>query len=415
VLDGAELRRLPDGQGLRQDEMTRARRITQLAFLALVLAGVYLVRGHAELWCPLGGVEGLYGFVRSGSMPCSLGVANLYILGGVLLGVFLLRRAFCSHACPIGTISEWMGRLGRRPRRVPPRLDRALGLLRYAALAAILFFTWRTGELVFRGYDPCYALISRHGEDITRWAYVSAGAILAGSVFVSLPFCRWFCPLAAVFHPFSYAGRVRIRRDPAACSGCGACTGACPMEIPVAARESVTDARCTACLECVAACPERERGALALALPGARRRLVPQAALIAALVACLAAAAVPGQLFAPASFTRTRGAVPARVATVELRVRELNCRGRATLLAGFLEREDLYALPGHLKLEVWPAPGAGRAKVTYDPAATDPASIRRAIVEPWFDPTAGQWLASPFAIEGYDPLAPATPPPCADR
>jgi ferredoxin len=235
---------------------------------------------------------------------------------------------------------------------------------------------------------------------------VSAGGILAGSFLVRLPFCRWLCPLAAVFVPFSRAGRARIRRDPAACSGCGACTGACPMEIPVARRESVREARCTSCLECVEACPARARGALVLALPGVRRRLVPQAALIAALVACLAVAAVPGQLFPPASFTQTRGMAPARAATIDLRVRELNCRGRATLLAGFLERDDLYALPGYVKLEAWPAPGAGRARITYDPAQTDPASIRRAIVEPAFDATGNRWLASPFAIEGYDPLAP---------
>jgi NAD-dependent dihydropyrimidine dehydrogenase PreA subunit len=385
--------------------MSRARAATQLAFLALVLGGVFLVRGHAEQWCPFGGVEGLYGFVRTGTMPCSLGAANLYILGGVLLAALILRRAFCSHACPIGALSEWTrrgaARLGIRPRRVPHRLDRWFSLLQYAVLAVLLYFTWRTSELIFRGFDPCYALISRHGEDITAWAYLSGGAILLGSLVVSLPFCRWLCPLAAVFHPFSRFGWLRIRRDPKTCTDCGACARDCPMEIPVQRRETVREAHCTACLECVAACPAREQGAIAATGPGRRRRVWPQAAVIAVLVAVLAAAVAAAQVFPRASFTHQRGAPPeGGTATVELRVTELNCRGRANLLVYFMDRDDLFAVPGYVKLEAWPAPESGRLRVTYDPAQTGADAVRRAITEPYYDPAMDRWQASPFGIPG---------------
>ena len=49
---------------------------------------------------------------------------------------------------------------------MPRAVDAVLSSLKYLVLALLLFLTWRTGEFVFRGYDPCYALISRHGEDI---------------------------------------------------------------------------------------------------------------------------------------------------------------------------------------------------------------------------------------------------------
>lgn len=386
-----------------------ARALTQLAFLALVLVGVFLVRGHAELWCPFGGIEGLYGFVRTGSMPCSLGVANLFILGGVLVAALLLRRAFCSHACPIGTLSEWAGRaaarLGIRRRRVPERLDRALALLQYATLAVLLYFTWRAGELIFRGFDPCYALISRHGEDITAWAYIVGGAILVGSAFVSLPFCRWLCPLAAVFHPFSRFGFFRVRRDAETCTDCGACSAACPMEIPVARRTTVSDAHCTACLECVAACPVRAPAAIVWGPPGRARRSWSAASLIAMLVGLIGVAVAGAQFFPMPSYTDERGAASPGAASIELRVAELNCRGRAVLLDSLLNRDDLHAIEGHLRLEVWPAPEVGRARITYDPAQTDADGIRRAITEPYYDPAADTWRASPFGIEGFDPLA----------
>ena len=164
--------------------MITTRRVVQLGFLALTIVGVYVVRGNAERWCPFGGVEALYTYATEGNLTCSLGVSNFFILGGVLAITLLLRRAFCGYMCPIGTISEWLRRaaahLGIKTGRIPYALDRGLSLLKYGVLAIILYYTYTTAELMFRGFDPCYALISRHGEDITLWTYVVSGAILVG-------------------------------------------------------------------------------------------------------------------------------------------------------------------------------------------------------------------------------------------
>ena len=175
--------------------MTRLRRTVQFGFLLIVLVGVFVIGGNCERWCPFGGVEALYTYLHEGNLVCSLGTANFFILGGVLGMTLLMRRAFCGYVCPIGTISEWLHAAARRLRlpevRVPLWLDRRLAWLKYGLLAVILWFTWQTGELIFRGFDPCYALISRHGEDITVWTYVAAGAVVVGSLFLLLPFCRW--------------------------------------------------------------------------------------------------------------------------------------------------------------------------------------------------------------------------------
>jgi ferredoxin len=232
--------------------MKKTRRVVQFGFLALVLVGVFGVRANCERWRPFGGVEALYTYAREGDMLCSLGVSNFFILGGVLLTTLLLRRAFCSYICPIGAISEWLSALGRKLRapciEVPPALDRAFSLFKYAVLAVILWLTWRAGELIFRGFDPCYALISRHGTDITYWAYVVSGAAALGSLAIVLPFCRWLCPLAAVLNPFSRFGLSRIKRDVQACLDCGLCAKSCPASIPVDQVQQVTAARCMSCM-----------------------------------------------------------------------------------------------------------------------------------------------------------------------
>lgn len=401
--------------------MKISRRIVQFAFLAAVLIGVFAFGANCEMWCPFGGVEAIYEYVNRGTMVCSLGMSNFYALGGVLVLTLLARRAFCGYICPLGTISEWLNiaarksgitrRLGLIRMQTPPALDRVLSLLKYVVLAVILYLTWRAGELIFRGFDPCYALISRHGTDITVWAYVVAGAIVATSLFVMMPFCRWFCPLAAVLNPFSRLGFFRVRRDAGACIDCGRCARVCPTAIPVDRLKEVTSARCISCLQCVDACPAssamlEEKGeyrALSWGPPPLFGRGWPRAILVAVILLCVTATVAATYLYPLPSYVKSRGEEPSQTASVELMLENLSCRGRANLLFYFLERDDMFALPGYFRLEAWPGPGKAKIRVYYDPAQSGERQIKEAITEPYFELGYG-WRQSPFFIEGYDVL-----------
>lgn len=393
--------------------MASSRRILQAGFLLITIIGVFVVRANAEAWCPFGGVEALYTYWSEGNLTCSLGVSNFYILAAVLAMTLLLRRAFCGYPCPIGTISDWVRGAARRAGMVeiqpPPWADRALSSLKYAVLAAIVYFTWREGELLFRAWCPAYAMVSRHGADIAWYAYAVAGAILVASLVTAMPFCRWFCPLAAVLNPISRFGLARVRRDPAGCSGCRRCARHCPMAIPVDAMAEVTTARCIACLNCVDACPQRGSEALSWGPPARWAAPWPRPVLVSLLLACTAGAVVGASWWPLPSFVKVHGEPPGRVAALDLRIHELTCRGRANLLVWFLQRDDVGKPLRFFRLEAWPGPGAARARILYDPAETDEESLKRAITEPYFqahaDTVAARWYPSPFRIEGYDPLA----------
>ena len=252
--------------------MQRLRTLFQLAFLVLLARMVLgLGGGDFEKWCPFGGVESLYLFFVEGTFTCSLGSSNLYFLLAVLVLTLLSKRSFCGWVCPLGALGEWAGKARDRllpgRRWAPPeKVDRLLRALKYPILAVILYFTWTEKELIFRAFDPFYALASKGGEDITFWAYVVLGGLLVGAFFMRQPFCRYLCPLAAVLDPFSRVGLLRVTRSEANCIHCGRCDRVCDEGIPVSAAKQVTHARCTQCLECLSACPVKET--LFLALPG---------------------------------------------------------------------------------------------------------------------------------------------------
>ncbi len=392
----------------------KTRSIVQLSFLLLILVGVFVWEANCEIWCPFGGIESAYTYLTDGNMTCSLGTSNFFILGSCLLMTLLARRVFCGYACPIGTISEWTHRLGRAialPKiRVPSLVDRFLSPLRYVVLVLILFLTWRAGELLFRKVDPVYALISRHGEDITVWAYVVLGGIVLLSLLITLPFCRWFCPFAAVLAPLSRLAPNRIVRDRNSCIDCGLCSERCPMEIPVASRNRVVDNNCTLCMECIDSCPKKGERALAWKIPFFNDvrgyHFLPVLVLLFSLsVGVFASYAFP----LPSFFVRRDVPRPEKVESVDLQVSGLTCRGTANRLWGiFLDRNDLYAIKGYLQMEAWFGSKYSKLRVTYDPRKTNVEEIKRAVTEPYFnlfeDMQNSKVEESPFGIKGYDPL-----------
>ncbi|HEY5912030.1 MAG TPA: 4Fe-4S binding protein [Verrucomicrobiae bacterium] len=242
-------------------------RYLRYSMLAMVLgAVVYLAVGLGsrsfEAYCPFGGVESLWGLFTTGEFSCTLAPLNLSFLVALLVLALVCKKAFCGWACPIGFLGELTARLSgrvwtRRP-RVPHRANRLLKLLRYVVLAVALFFTYRAGELVLRGYDPFFLIFSGfgHGSAGAVSAVVLAGTVL-GMWIVPMFFCRYLCPMGAVFDPFSRLAFVRIGRDASKCTACGSCSRACLHDIPVQELRTVRHRDCTNCLECLEACPEK--------------------------------------------------------------------------------------------------------------------------------------------------------------
>jgi polyferredoxin len=81
-------------------------------------------------------------FLLTGEVP-QVHPAAMFLLLTFLAASFLLRKAFCSWLCPVGTLSEWLWKLGRdtfkRNFLLPRWLDIGLRSLKYILLGLFLY------------------------------------------------------------------------------------------------------------------------------------------------------------------------------------------------------------------------------------------------------------------------------------
>ena len=79
--------------------------------------------------------------------------------------------------------------------------------------------------------------------------------IIIGSFFIERFFCRYLCPLGAIFAVFSKMRLFNIKKNRSQCGSCRACTNQCSMGIPLYRYDRVTSGECINCFECISHCP----------------------------------------------------------------------------------------------------------------------------------------------------------------
>jgi polyferredoxin len=227
-------------------------------------AGIpFLSSASLHAVCPFGGVETLYTFVVGGLYVKKIHSAALALAGIVMLLSVFFGPVFCGWVCPLGTVQEWVGKLGRKLFRrrynhfVPARLDRYLRYLRYGVLLWVLYVTATSGVLVFEAYDPYYALFNFWSTEVAWSALLILSLTLLGSIFVERPWCKYACPYGAVLGITNLFRVFSIKRSTSTCKADGACSIMCPMNIEVDTKTTVRDHQCISCMECTseAICP----------------------------------------------------------------------------------------------------------------------------------------------------------------
>ena len=255
-----------------------------------------------EGWLPIAGLMNTKYFFLTGRVPAIHPAAMVLFIAFMLMSL-LLKKAFCSWLCPIGTLSEHLWKLGRRVfgRNLhPPKwLNIPLRGLKYLLLGFFVFLIGAmSAEAIHDFMSTPYGLVAdvkmlNFFRDIGQTAAIVISLLVLLSMLIQNFWYRYLCPYGALLGITSLFSPVKIRRDVEACIDCGKCARACPSSVAVDQLVQIRSVECTACMACVAACPAENALQFSLAPRKAatpaerwrRRALSPVA--VAAVLACI--------------------------------------------------------------------------------------------------------------------------------
>ena len=210
--------------------------------------------------CPLGSLQGSFSADHS----------TIYYVGGILLLYSLMfGRLICGWLCPFGLIQELFYKI-KTPKLKKSPVTRLLSYLKYAILAFFVFiipimYAFRDTPLpAFCKYicpagtlEGGIGLLSNAVNEsyfsmlgpLFTWKFLLMVSILVGCVFIFRLFCRFICPLGALYGLFNKISFFGIKVDNSKCTSCGMCQAKCKLDI-----RHPGDQECISCGECVSVC-----------------------------------------------------------------------------------------------------------------------------------------------------------------
>lgn len=230
---------------------------------------------------PISGLVGTASWVKGGGIN-SIHPAAVVVFVTVILLSLLLRRSFCSWICPVAIVSECSWKLGfrllHRNWHVPARLDNALRGLKYLLMGLFIYFIVinMTSDALFSFIRSEYQMIAdvRLMNFFLHLSPLALGVVLALvalSIVLRNPFCRYLCPYGALLGLVATLSPLRVTRNSERCVSCGVCSQVCPTYIDVMHKTSVASPECIACWRCISHCRFNE----ALSIRAVRRFALP--------------------------------------------------------------------------------------------------------------------------------------------
>jgi len=212
--------------------------------------------------CPLGSIQN--------ALAAAGHQAGWYVLGIILLYGVILGRTICGWLCPLGLIQELLHKIPT-PKIRKSRITRVLSWLKYILLAvfaaAIPLWYGLRHNMPLPGFCKyiCPAgtfegAIGLLANPVNSEKFSMLGILFTRKFIIMLligllcifcyrTFCRFICPLGAIYGLFNSFNVISVKVDSSLCSGCGSCVCSCGMDV-----RHVGDHECINCGRCMEVC-----------------------------------------------------------------------------------------------------------------------------------------------------------------
>ena len=215
--------------------------------------------------CPIGALQAVIG---SPKFKFSYYVVGFLFFVGALIG-----RGVCGYLCPFGLVQDLLHKIPFVKKIETFKGDKVLRKAKYLILLVFvillpLFLVDIIGQGapyfcklicpvgMMEGGIPL-VLMNKSMRGAIGFLYAWKGLILILTIFLSIviyrPFCKYICPLGAIYSLFNSVSLFRYTLDHQKCIHCGRCKAVCEMQCdPV---KNCNDLECIRCGKCKNACP----------------------------------------------------------------------------------------------------------------------------------------------------------------
>ena len=193
---------------------------------------------------------------------------SVWMLLATVPATVLVGRFFFGFFCSFGAVQDllWLG--SHRLRALFPgkrnlkKADRIFRFAKYAVLFYFIIFIW-SGVTAVKTAGPWQVF----GQYVSfgHWpglkSLLSVGGVLLllifiGSLFVQRFFCRYFCPMGAIYSLISQTSFLKIDKPREECGKCHLCTSKCTMGMDLTKKDRIAGGECISCQKCVSWCPK---------------------------------------------------------------------------------------------------------------------------------------------------------------
>ena len=197
---------------------------------------------------------------------------SLYVFGLISLFGVIFGRFICGFLCPFGLIQDLLFKIPFVKKVRKLKGEKFLRGIRFLILAVFVIILpmfiiditglgkpWFCKYIcpvgTLEGGIPLVLMNESLRSAIGflfKWKVAILIAILFFSIIIYRPFCRYICPLGAIYGIFNKISFVRYRVDKSKCTKCGLCQKKCELNIKVYENPNSMD--CIRCGKCMESC-----------------------------------------------------------------------------------------------------------------------------------------------------------------